>query len=262
MARGDRLAVPRWLSATGVPYTHHGIDLGDGTVVHAQPHDPARLFAGGCVVRTSLGDFAAGAPVRHVTEPAAAFPAEEVARRAEAAVGRDGYCPVGDNCEHFASWCATGAPHSRQTAILRDRAGAVAARLATILSARLATVAGERLVVRTALGTTARLGLRTLVPAALVAEGAALAVEWTAHQRGAAREHCRMLGETAGLATSAGVCAAAALGAGPVAVVTAALAGAAVWAGGSVAVGVAGRSPRRTTRAPVDRATGAATVGQ
>lgn len=236
MARGDRLAVRRRLAGPGVTYTHLGVDLGDGTVVHAQPHDPARLFAGGRVVRTSIETFAGGEPVRRVTEPAALYPADEVARRAEQAVGREGYCPMGDNCEHFVTWCATGERSSRQSDILLGRAGAVTARVAAMLAARLATGSAERLVVRTALGTTARFGLRTLVPAVVVAEGAALAAEWTAHQRGADGEQCRRAGESAGLVTSAGICAAAAAAGGAAAMATAALAGAAVWAGGTAAL--------------------------
>jgi len=246
MARGDRLAVLRRLSATGVPYTHLGIDLGDGTVVHAQPHDPARLFAGGRVVRTSLETFAGGQPVRRVNDPVAVYPADEIARRAEEAVGREGYCPVGDNCEHFVSWCATGARSSRQSDILLGRAAAAATRVAAMLAARLAAGSGERLLVRTALGTTARFGLRTLVPAVVVAEGAALAADWTAHQRGAAGEQCRRAGESAGMVTSAGICAAAAAAAGPAAMASAALAGAAVWAGGTAALVVIDRLRQRT----------------
>ncbi|NDC63704.1 MAG: hypothetical protein EBZ59_06920 [Planctomycetia bacterium] len=40
MARGDRLRVERLLPGARLPYAHHGIDVGDGTVVHARPDDP------------------------------------------------------------------------------------------------------------------------------------------------------------------------------------------------------------------------------
>ena len=66
------------------------------------------------MVRTSFEEFADGRPVAVVTEPPAAHAPEEIARRAEAHVGRDGYCPVVSNCEHFATWCATGRHRSRQ----------------------------------------------------------------------------------------------------------------------------------------------------
>ncbi|NBW96106.1 MAG: hypothetical protein EBR28_05110 [Planctomycetia bacterium] len=114
MARGDRLGVERTFAGGLVTYRHLGVDLGDGTVVHARPDDFSRPFAGGRVVRTSLEEFASGAAPTTVTEPPALYTAEEVAGRALAHVGRDGYCPLGDNCEHFATWCATGARRSRQ----------------------------------------------------------------------------------------------------------------------------------------------------
>jgi len=241
MARGDRLAVERKLAGTTLQYTHVGIDLGDGTVVHARPDDPERMFAGGRVMRVGLPEFAAGSGVRVVSDPPAAFPPEEIAARALQALGRDGYCPVIDNCEHFATWCATGQRMSRQADILLNRLGNAAARVAAVVSARVAAGTAERIAVRTALGTTVRLGLRTLVPAALAAEAAAMAAEWTAHQAGRSEKESRVAGESAGLATSACVCAAAGAPGGPAGMVAGALAGAAVWAGGSAAVSLAGR---------------------
>jgi hypothetical protein len=127
MARGDRLAVRRRWFGSPVSYLHHGIDMGDGTVVHARPHDFRRPFAGGTVVRTSLEEFADGEPVRTVADPPAAFAAEEVAVRAAAHVGREGYCPAVANCEHFTTWCATGQARSRQVEAAARRIVAVVA---------------------------------------------------------------------------------------------------------------------------------------
>lgn len=114
MARGDRLGVERRFLGGLVAYRHLGIDLGDGTVVHARPDDFQRPFGGGRVVQTTLEEFAGGAEVTVVADPPAAYPPDDVARRALARVGRDGYCPVVDNCEHLATWCATGRHRSRQ----------------------------------------------------------------------------------------------------------------------------------------------------
>ena len=127
MARGERLEVRRWLAGSAIPYWHHGIDMGDGTVVHARPHDFRNPFGGGSVVQTSLAEFADGEDVRTTATPAAVFPPEEVARRAAAHVGRDGYCPVVANCEHFATWCATGERRSRQVEAVVRRVVTVAA---------------------------------------------------------------------------------------------------------------------------------------
>lgn len=118
MARGDRIGVERRFLGSLVAYRHIGIDLGDGTVVHARPDDFRRPFGGGRVVRTSLEEFAGGGEVLAVTQPPAVHAPEDVARRAEACVGRDGYCPVVANCEHFATWCATGRHRSRQVEVV------------------------------------------------------------------------------------------------------------------------------------------------
>jgi hypothetical protein len=253
MAAGDRLRVERRLAGSTVAYMHHGIDVGDGTVVHARPDDFQSPLAGGRVVRTSLAEFAGGGVVLTTTEPAAAYPPDEVVARAIDHVGRAGYCPVVDNCEHFATWCATGERTSRQVDIVMARISGAAARVAAAVSARRllanATVgAAERIAVRTALGTTVRLGLRTLVPAAIAGEAAALAAEWTAHHAGRPAADSRRAGEAAGLATSAAACALAGLPAGPGGVITGALAGAAVWAGGGLATQAAAAVVRGQTR--------------
>jgi len=240
MARGDRLRVERRLAGSTVAYMHHGIDIGDGTVVHARPDDFQSPLAGGRVVRTTRAEFAGGGTVLLTTEPPAVYPPDEVVTRAIEHVGREGYCPVVDNCEHFATWCATGKRTSRQVDIVLARISGAAARVATVVSARrllanAAVGAAERIAVRTVLGTTARLGLRTLVPAAIAGEAAALAAEWTAHHAGQSAAESRRAGEAAGLATSAAACALAGIPAGPGGVITGALAGAAVWAGGGLA---------------------------
>jgi hypothetical protein len=253
MPGGERLRVERRFAGSTVGYMHHGIDVGDGTVVHARPDDERNPLAGGRVERTSLTEFAGGGTVLVTTEPAAAYPPDEIVARALAHVGRAGYCPVIDNCEHFATWCATGERTSRQVDIVLSRIGGAAARVAAAVSARriLATAAAgavERVAVRTALGTTVRLSLRTLVPAAMAGEAAALAAEWTAHQNGRSLADSRRAGEAAGLATSAVACALAGLPGGPAGMITGALAGAAVWAGGGLATRAVTAVTRGQTR--------------
>jgi hypothetical protein len=233
MARGDRLAVERTFLGSTVTYLHHGIDVGDGTVVHARPDDFRNPFAGGRVVRTTLAEFAASRPVRPVVDPPARFTADEVVQRALDHVGREGYSPVVDNCEHFATWCATGTRASRQVDLLVARGSALVARALAAVSARAAAGAAERVAIRTALGTTVRLGMRSVVSGALAAEAAALAVEWRAHQAGLSDAECRRRGDRAGLATSAATFALAGAAGGPAGMLTGALAGAAVWTAGA-----------------------------
>ena len=141
MAAGDRLVARRWFAGTLIPYLHHGIDVGDGTVVHARPDDPRRIFGGGRVVRTTLEEFAAGSRVGVESDPPAAFPPGEIVRRALEHVGREGYSPVVDNCEHFATWCATGRRKSRQI----DRLVAVSGQVLSLAVAVVLARSGRRL---------------------------------------------------------------------------------------------------------------------
>jgi hypothetical protein len=78
-----------------------------------------------------------------------------------------------------------------------------------------------------------------LVPAALVGEAAALAVEWRAHQSGASERESRRAGETAGLAASAVTFAVAGAAAGPAGMLAGAVAGATMWLGGSAVASAA-----------------------
>jgi hypothetical protein len=254
MARGDRLEVEHRIAGSTVTYQHHGIDVGDGTVVHARPHDFRNPFGGGRVVRTSHEEFAGGRPVRVRNDPPAAFPPDEIVARALAHVGREGYSLAIDNCEHFATWCATGRRESRQVDIVMQRAAAACSRGVAAVSARVAAGSAERMVVRTALGTTVRVGLRTLVPAAILGEAAALAAEWRAHQRGASPDESRRVGDRAGLVATSLACAAGGAAAGPAGVLAGALAGASFWAAGSVTASAAasclGRRLASPTSAP------------
>lgn len=245
MGLGERLVVEQRVVGSTVTYLHHGVDMGDGTVVHARPDDVRDPFGGGRVVRTSLADFARGGTVRVRNDPPAVFPPAAVASRAESHVGRPGYSPLVANCEHFTTWCATGAHSSRQVDIVVGRATAAVSRVMSAFGARTAAGGVERVVVRTAVGTSIRVGLRTVVPAALAAEAVAMAAEWRAHQAGCSAEESRRAGERAGLAASAVAFATAGAAAGPVGMLTGAVAGAAVWAGGSLAAEAARAVGRR-----------------
>lgn len=120
MARGDQIRVHRFPG-----YRHHGIDCGDGTVIHytGEPFQKR----GACVRRTSLEEFAKGGRVevvrrRHPVDP------EAVIQRAESRLGETSYNLLWNNCEHFARWCETGESKSRQVRrVLRVAAGACVA---------------------------------------------------------------------------------------------------------------------------------------
>lgn len=105
MARGDHLRVFRR------GYWHHGIDCGDGTVIHYT----GELFdrANAAVRRTSMDAFAKGGRVR-VVKSHSDFDIDDIIARAESRLEEMRYSTVSNNCEHFASWCRTGQRESKQ----------------------------------------------------------------------------------------------------------------------------------------------------
>lgn len=124
MARGDHLSVSRGA------YTHHGIDLGDGTVVHLTGEPFAQ--EGAEVRRTSMASFAQGGAVRRVRCRCAHHDADQTVARAMSALGNTEYVLATWNCEHFARWCRCGVARSYQVervaAALLGPSGHVAAR--------------------------------------------------------------------------------------------------------------------------------------
>lgn len=98
---GDHLKVMR----TG--YSHHGIYVGRGLVIHYSGEVKRKKNAS--IKRVRLGTFAAGRSPKVVEyEPGDCLPVREVVRRAEYRIGEQDYSLVVNNCERFAIWCKTG----------------------------------------------------------------------------------------------------------------------------------------------------------
>ncbi|MCP3707303.1 lecithin retinol acyltransferase family protein [Paraburkholderia sp. CNPSo 3274] len=104
-------------------YSHHGIYVGGGRVVH---------YAGLCVSlhrgpieEVTLERFAAGYEVAIVAHPCAAFVGREAVVRARSRLGEDRYRLLSNNCEHFCTWCVDGKGRSEQvrTCIAHPLAG-------------------------------------------------------------------------------------------------------------------------------------------
>ena len=108
MARGDQLHVDREFWNQDGIYKHHGIDCGDGTVIHYRK--PSEI-----VERTSFATFSRGNPVYSLEySKGFCFVPEVVVERAESRLGEDKYNLLFNNCEHFATWCKTGISDSKQ----------------------------------------------------------------------------------------------------------------------------------------------------
>ena len=120
------------LVSSRLGYTHHGIYVGNGEVVHYLLDEGVTL--------SDLEEFSCGNAVWVRTHPGAPYSGEECARRALSRLGEDQYNLVFNNCEHFATWCATGEQRSPQ---VERAAGGVAAAAATAAVRATATTAAR-----------------------------------------------------------------------------------------------------------------------
>lgn len=114
MAKGDHIRVRRGF------YDHHGIDCGDGCVIHYNGSPLRRR--GARVTRSTLAEFSRGSSTE-VVHACPSDTADDVIERAMSRLGESLYHLVWNNCEHFAWWCLTGKSRSRQ--VERVAAGVV-----------------------------------------------------------------------------------------------------------------------------------------
>ncbi|MET0604788.1 MAG: lecithin retinol acyltransferase family protein [Baekduia sp.] len=138
MGRADHIYVSRGI------YTHHGIDAGDGTVIHfsGEPKDKR----GADIRRSTLEEFLSGGTLK-VRRYGFRDNADVTMLRAESRLGDKRYHLVTNNCEHFAVWCCTGRHASgqvRETGSMTAQGAVVgtAAGATTGAVASLGTVAG------------------------------------------------------------------------------------------------------------------------
>ena len=106
--QGDQIYVYRaFVNIEGV-YQHHGIDCGDGTVIHYRK--PSEV-----IERTSLAVFSRGNSIL-VKEyiKGFCFVPDVVVSRAKSRLHEQQYNLLFNNCEHFATWCKTGINDSKQ----------------------------------------------------------------------------------------------------------------------------------------------------
>lgn len=113
---GAHLVTPRGI------YTHHGIYVGDGRVVHysgfADWVNGLKSVVGSGikypVEEVTLAEFELGKGFSVKPYPNHLFTGEEIAQRAKSRIGEDNYCVARNNCEHFCEWCINDAHTSWQ----------------------------------------------------------------------------------------------------------------------------------------------------
>ena len=107
LSPGDHIFVKRKTAL----YSHHGIYAGDGKVFHytgaeKEKKDPL-------VRKTTIGDFLKGGKLRR-RDYKKRLSCSETLKIAKDHLASNGYSLAFNNCEHFASYCATGNKKSRQ----------------------------------------------------------------------------------------------------------------------------------------------------
>jgi Lecithin retinol acyltransferase len=93
-------------------YTHHGIYVGHGRVVHYS--GLSGFWHCGPVEEVSLSRFAVGRPVRAANQGRASYSPREIVQRARSRIGENDYRLLTNNCEHFCNWCVCGVSRSPQ----------------------------------------------------------------------------------------------------------------------------------------------------
>jgi hypothetical protein len=96
-------------------YSHHGIYLGDGRVVH---YAGRIKYPQGLIEEISVAEFSEGRAFRAVILQTGRFNGNEVVRRARSRLGERRYDLLRNNCEHFCNWCRLGENRSVQVECL------------------------------------------------------------------------------------------------------------------------------------------------
>lgn len=107
MALGDQIFILEpFVNFQGM-YEHHGIDCGDGSVIHLRKSNEI-------ITRTRFSEFTKRQTV-YVKHYPQSFVPDVVVHRAQSRLGEKArYNLLFNNCEHFATWCKLGHSHSQQ----------------------------------------------------------------------------------------------------------------------------------------------------
>ena len=107
LIRGDHIYVRR----KGLLYSHHGIYAEGGTVIHYKGADKEKRDP--AVIITDIDNFLNGGKLRR-RNYRERLPYSESLRIAREHLSKKRYSLRGNNCEHFATYCATGKKKSLQ----------------------------------------------------------------------------------------------------------------------------------------------------
>ena len=95
-------------------YTHHGLGLGNGKVIHYSGLSND-LTTPGMVEEVSVDEFSNGKEIIIKTYSERLYSIDESVLRACLRLGEDQYHVLHNNCEHFVEWCISGKHKSWQS---------------------------------------------------------------------------------------------------------------------------------------------------
>ena len=107
LIQGDHIYVRRG----GLTYSHHGIYAGERTVIHFKGEDKEKRDP--AVMLTEIENFLNGGKLRRRNYQERLTHSESL-RIAREHLSEKGYSLPFNNCEHFATYCATGKKKSKQ----------------------------------------------------------------------------------------------------------------------------------------------------
>ena len=116
LGRGEEPPLASHLVTPRLLYTHHGIYVGNGRVIHYAGLAYGLLH--GSVEETSLERFAHGYGIQ-VRRDTRCFGRGEVVGRARSRLGENRYRVLTNNCEHFCAWALRDERRSMQVERLR-----------------------------------------------------------------------------------------------------------------------------------------------
>jgi len=95
-------------------YTHHGLGLGNGRVIHYSGLADD-LSGSGMVEELDLEDFSKGKEIVIKTHVGREFDLDDAILRATLRLGEAQYHVLHNNCEHLVEWCINGKHFSQQS---------------------------------------------------------------------------------------------------------------------------------------------------
>ncbi len=136
----DSIPIGAHLVSPRTGYSHHGIYVGRGKVVHYS--GLANGLENGPVEEVTLATFTCGNGHSIKAHTKAKFNGKEIADRARMRIGENLYCVFSNNCEHFCEWCINNDHDSKQVDVATAAGGTAGASAAGLVARGVVAASG------------------------------------------------------------------------------------------------------------------------